>query len=43
MKATRAAEFGPAVVAFKSGLCQHLSVLLLKHKDYQSFASLVLP
>lgn len=30
-------------IAFKSGLFQHLSVLLLKRKDYQSFASLVLP
>lgn len=30
-------------VAFKSGIFQHLSVLLLKHKDFQSFASLVLP
>lgn len=30
-------------IAFNSGIFQLLSVLLLNHKDYQSFASLVLP
>lgn len=30
-------------IAFNSGIFQHLSGLLLKHKDYQPFASLVLP
>lgn len=42
MKATRAAEFGPGRRCFQIWLFQHLSVLLLKHKDYQSFSSLVL-